>query len=361
MTNDRTHDRAFVRRAVEAAIRISIVALLVAWCYDIVRPFLVPGIWGVIIAVAVYPAYRWMENLAGGRKITAATAITLLMLLVLIGPTVLLAETLIEGAERMARALIDGTLVIPPPPPEVAAWPLIGEPLAKFWELSAQDLGRAILQIKPQIAAGGRLLLSIAANVGLGILQFVIAIIIAGVLLAHADGGDDVANAIARRLAGERGAEYADLAQTTVRSVARGILGVALIQSLLAGLGFLAVGLPAAGLLAVLCLILAVIQVGPFIVLVGAVIYVFSTATTPVAIAFTVWCLFVGLIDNILKPMLLGRGVEVPMLVILAGAIGGFLSTGIIGLFIGAVVLAFGYTLLRAWLAETKAAPELRS
>ena len=162
--------------------------------------------------------------------------------------------------------------------------------------------------------------------------------------------------AIARRLAGDRGAEYAALGQATVPSVARGILGVALIQSLLAGLGFLAVGLPAAGLLAILCLLLAVVQIGPALVLIPAVIYVFTTAETLTAIVFLVWCVFVGLLDNVLKPILLGRGVKVPILVIFVGAIGGFLASGIIGLFTGSVVLALSYTLFKAWLNDTPSA-----
>ena len=156
--------------------------------------------------------------------------------------------------------------------------------------------------------------------------------------------------AIATRLAGERGADYAELVQATVRSVTRGILGVALIQSLLAGLGFLAVGIPGAGLLALVCLLLGVVQIGPAVVLIGTVIYVFSTADTVTAVIFLIWSIFVGLIDNVLKPVLLGRGVKVPMVVIFVGAIGGFLASGIIGLFVGAVVLALSFTLFKAQL-----------
>ena len=166
--------------------------------------------------------------------------------------------------------------------------------------------------------------------------------------------GGEAVRAVAVRLAGEDGITYASIGQATVRSVARGILGVALIQSLLAGLGFLAVGVPGAGLLALVCLLLAVVQIGPGIVLAGAVIYVFTEASTPTAIAFLLWCVFVGLLDNFLRPLLLGRGVRVPMLVIFIGAIGGVLSSGIIGLFVGSVVLAVSYSVFTAWLGRTK-------
>jgi predicted PurR-regulated permease PerM len=345
-------DRIFVRRAVEAAIRIGLVALLVAWCFQIVRPFIVPVVWGIIIAVAVHPMYRRLEAALGNRRTIAATLFTLLMLILLIGPTVMLAGTVAESAHGLAADLADGTLSIPAPPESVGNWPIVGERLERFWRLASVNLTAALGEIRPQIAAFGRWLLATVGDLGLGTLQFVIAIIIAGVLLAHAQSGGDAARAIATRLAGERGAAYADLGQATVRSVARGILGVALIQSLLAGLGFLAVGVPGAGLLALVCLLLAVVQIGPIVVLIGTVIYVFSTADPFTAVIFLIWSIFVALIDNVLKPILLGRGVKVPMVVIFVGAIGGLLASGIIGLFVGSVVLALSFTLFKAWLRE---------
>jgi predicted PurR-regulated permease PerM len=345
-------DRIFVHRAVEAAIRIGLVALLVAWCFQIVRPFIVPVVWGIIIAVAVHPGYRRLEAALSNRRTIAATLFTLLMLILLIGPTVMLAGTLMESAQRLAADFTDGTLSIPAPPESVGSWPIIGEPLERFWRLASVNLAAALGETRPQIAAFGRWLLAMVAELGLDILQFVLAIIIAGVFLANAQGGGHAARAIAARLAGERGADYAELGQATVRSVARGILGVALIQSLLAGLGFLAAGVPAAGLLALVCLLLGVVQIGPAVVLIGTVIYVFSTADTFTAVIFLIWSIFVALIDNVLKPILLGRGVKVPMVVIFVGAIGGFLASGIIGLFVGSVVLALSFTLFKAWLKE---------
>jgi predicted PurR-regulated permease PerM len=345
-------DKIFVRRAVEAAIRIGLVALLVAWCFQIVWPFIVPVVWAIIIAVAVYPGYRRLEVALGNRRTIAATLFTLLMLILLIGPTMMLAGTLAESAQGLAADLTDGTVSIPAPPESVGSWPIVGERLERFWRLASVNLAAALGEIRPQIAAFGRWLLATVAELGLGILQFVLALIIAGVLLANAQGGGHAARAIAMRLAGERGADYAELGQATVRSVARGILGVALIQSLLAGLGFLAVGVPGAGLLALVCLLLAVVQIGPVVVLIGVVIYVFSTADTFTAVIFLIWSIFVALIDNVLKPILLGRGVKVPMVVIFVGAIGGFLASGIIGLFVGSVILALSFTSFKAWLKE---------
>lgn len=351
-------DKVFLARVIEVAIRIGLVALLIAWCFEIVRPFLNPAIWGLIIAIASYPGYLRLRSALAGRSGLAAVLFSLLALILLIGPAVLLAGTLVESAQELAQSLSDGSMTIPPPPESVGAWPLIGKPISMFWDLASQNLEAALRQAGPQLQSIGAWLLSGAAGVGFGILQFVFAIIIAGVLLAHADGGQTTARAVAIRFVGERGPEFADLAQATIRSVARGILGVALIQALLAGLGFLVVGLPGAGLWALICLLLSVVQIGVGLVVIPAVIYVFSTADMITAILFLVWSIFVIAIDNVLKPLLLGRGLNVPTVVIFIGAIGGFLASGIIGLFVGSVVLALGYTLFLAWLHQ---APGTRS
>ncbi len=345
-------DNSFVANAVEAAIRIGIVFILVAWCFEIVRPFIVPIIWGVIIAIATYPGYVRLYTVLGERRVPAATLYTLFMLLVVITPTVLLSGTMVEGVKAVATDLSEGTLKVPPPPEYVGAWPVIGDDLHSFWSLASQNIQAAAEKIGPEIKAVGKWLLAAAAGAGFGILQFVVAIIIAGVLMANARGGYYAAHAIAARLAGRRQTDLVDLAEKTVRSVARGILGVALIQSLLAGLGFLVAGVPAAGLWALLCLLLGIAQIGVFVILVPVIIYLFNTADMVTAVGFLIWSIPVGLIDNVLKPILLARGVKTPMVVIFIGAIGGFIASGILGLFIGAVVLALSYELFLLWLNE---------
>lgn len=349
-----SNDKAFLNRAVEVAIRLGLVAIIAVWCFEIVRPFIVPGVWGVIIAVAVYPAYRRLGAALGERHGLAATLFAVLTLILLIVPAVLLTGTLVDGAQWLAEGLRTGTLSVPPPPEGVSRWPLIGDSLYRFWNEASQNLEATLRTIGPQFKALGSWLLSAAAGAGLTILQFVLAVIIAAVLLAHASGSEHVAHIIAARLFGDRGTEFTYLADATVRSVTRGILGVALIQSLLAGLGFLAAGVPGAGLWALFCLLLSVIQIGIFPVSIPVLIYVFTTADTLTAVVFMIWIILVGALDNVLKPILLGRGVEVPMAVIFLGAIGGFLSSGIIGLFVGAVVLVLGYKLLLAWLNEDR-------
>ena len=251
-----------------------------------------------------------------------------------------------------------GELHIPPPPDSDAGWPLIGEPIVKTWTLASEDLEKALRQASPLLKGFGSWLLSAAAGAGLALLQFVLAILISGAFLAKSEAAGRMTQTVARRLAGERGLELARVAEQTVRSVASGILGVALIQALLAGLGFLVAGVPAAGLLTLICLLFGVIQLGVVIVLIPVVIYLFSTADTVTAVGFLIWAILVAPVDNILKPILLGRGVDVPMLIIFVGAIGGFLHEGIIGLFIGAVVLALGYKLFLAWVTEDSPADD---
>jgi len=354
-------DTIVLKRALEIAVRIGLVAVLAAWCFQIVRPFLYLVAWGTIIAVSTYPAYRRLEQGLNERRGLTATLFTLIMLALLIGPTLMLAGTLVEGAQELASALSAGTLSVPPPPQKIDSWPIVGAPLERLWSLASVNLQAALREVEPQIKPLGLWALSAAADTSLGIVQFVAAIVVAGVLHAHASGSGQVAHAVASRLGGERGTQFIDLAQATVRGVARGILGVALIQSLLAGLGFLAVGLPAAGLLALLCFLLAVVQIGPVLILIPTVIYVFSTGNSLTAVLFLIWSVFVSLIDNVLKPLLLGRGAKVPMVVIFVGAIGGLLDSGIIGLFVGSVVLALGYSLIVAWLEPgRKGTPDAR-
>jgi predicted PurR-regulated permease PerM len=345
-----TDNKAYFNRTIETLIRLGAVAILVIYCYQIVRPFVIPMVWGVIIAVAMYPTFVRLRAALGDRNALAAILITLLALTILLVPTAMLSETLVVGAHGLAKALYEGTLVIPAPPENVAGWPLIGERLSQFWHLASTNLQEALSQAGPRLQPVAKWLLSVVANGGIALLQFVVAIIVAGAIVAHDAAAKRVAQAIAARLANERGNELLDLARATIRSVARGILGVALIQSLLAGMGFLVMGVPGAGLWALICLLLAVVQIGIFPITIPILIYVFATADTLPAVLFLVWSILIGTLDNVLKPILLGRGVNVPMLVIFIGAIGGFLASGIIGLFIGSVILVLGYQLFLAWL-----------
>ena len=348
-----TNDTAFQRRALEATIRIGLVVLLVLWCFNIVRPFVLPVLWGAIIAVALYPLFVKFSAVLGDRKKTAATLMTLLALALLITPTVMLSESAIGNAQSLADQLREGTLNVPPPSEKVLGWPLIGERLYSAWDLAATNLGEAISRHKEQLTGIGKHLLSAAAGAGATVLQFIISIIIAGVLLVYANSSSQAVEAVAVRLMGATGGkEFTGMAGATIRSVAQGVLGIALIQAVLAGIGLIVMGVPYAGFWSLLVLLLAIIQLPTIIILGPIIVYVFSVAATVPAVIFMVWSLVVGMSDSILKPLLLGRGLDIPMRVILLGAIGGMILSGIIGLFVGAVVLALGYRLFMVWLGE---------
>ena len=343
-------DRVFLNRSLEATIRIGLLLVICIGCYKIIEPFIAPMIWGLIIAIAAHPCYQRLRLSLGERHQLAAIVFTLGFLILMIVPTVALAETLITGIKLLSEKIRDGAFTIPPPPDNLSHWFIIGEPLAKFWLLASENIQSALLQLSPAFKIMGRWLVSAAAGAGFALVNFVMAIIIAGILLAHATACHRTAHAIAIRLIPEQGDAFATLAEATIRSVANGILGVALLQSLLAGLGFMVAGVPGAGLWALLCLIGAIAQIGIGPIVIPIIIYLFYTADTFTAVAFLVWCVPITLIDNILKPILLGRGVKTPMAVIFIGSIGGLLSSGVIGLFIGAVVLALGYELFFLWL-----------
>jgi len=349
MIEQAPHTRAYVSRAVEIAIHIGLIVLLAVACLLILYPFIPLVTWGIIIAVAVYPAFQKLQKVMAGRGVLAAVLFTLVLLALVIVPAVLLGKSLIEGVQAVTAKFRAGVGIIPPPPTGVESWPIIGKPLNSLWSLASRDLSEAIRRFGPQIKAALPGVLSASAGFGLTVLQLLLSIIVSGVLLANAQAAYEVTRSLANRLFGEKGPEFQQLVGKTIRSITFGILGVALIQSVFAALGFFVVGLPAAGLWSVIFLFAAVLQAGGLL-LIPALIYVFAMASTTKAVIFLIWCIFVGLLDNVLKPMLLGRGVAVPMAVIFLGAFGGFVAMGIIGLFIGAVVLSVGYKLFIVWL-----------
>lgn len=346
-------------KAAETAIRLGVLALVVIWCFKILQPFLIPMIWGIIIAVAIHPVYSALVDVLKGRRALAATFISLAFFVLLLAPSILLGKVLVENVATLAEDFQQGAIVIPPPPAQVKSWPMVGESVANIWNLASTNLSEALKLMQPQVKAVGSWLVDVAANAGIGMLMLVFAFVIAGVLLAHSANSYRLSRGISRRLVGPHGEDFAHLAEATIRSVARGVLGVAVIQALLAGIGFVVAGVPAAGIWAFLCLISAVVQLGVGPIVIPAIIYVFATGDTTTAVIFLIWNALIMVVDNVLKPLLLGRGVDVPMVVIFLGAIGGMLLSGIVGLFIGAIVLALGYKLFQAWLAMEPQSPQV--
>jgi predicted PurR-regulated permease PerM len=349
MTEFSVETKAHIASAREVFIRMSLLVIMGVSCFLLLRPFLDLMMAGVIIAVGVYPAYQMLTKALRGRGKLAAVLCTVLLLSVIVLPTLLLAGTLIDGVSNLTDQLKAGQLKIPPAPPSLDRLPIVGKKLKDFWTLSSVDISDAARRLAPQIQ--DRIPALLAASVGIGglLLKFLFAILLAGFLLATSEKRIRFADRLFGRIFDDQGPEFEQLTVRTVRSVSSGVLGVAVIQSVLAGLGFWIVGLPGAGLWAVLFLVASVLQVG-VVVLVPAALYAFATQSTSHAVMFLIWCILVGVTDNVLKPILLGRGSNVPMAVVFLGVLGGFITMHIIGLFVGAIVLSVGYKLFIAWL-----------
>ena len=337
---------------IDTILRIVALFLLIAWCIGIILPFVEPVIWGAIIAVVLHPFFAMVKRWVGNRNMLAAVLVTLLILVILLLPTAWLLKSLIEGIQSLTTQFRDQTLVIPPPDPSVAGWPLIGKPLSEIWSLASQSLESAITTYRGPLSKLGIAIIGPLGGFGKGLIMFFISVIIAGVFLVKADASADFVRKLIRRLVGERSDEMLPVTGATIKNVAQGILGVAFFQFITAGAVFMLAGVPLPGLWAFAVMFIAVLQLPTAIVMVPVIIYLFVVKALLPAILWTILLLVIGLSDNVLKPLLMGKGSTVPMLVIFLGAIGGFIFHGLIGLFTGAIVLSVGYNLMVHWIGE---------
>jgi predicted PurR-regulated permease PerM len=337
---------------IDTILRIVVLFLLIAWCIGIILPFLEPVIWGAIIAIALYPFFAMVKRWVRNRNILAGVLLTLLLLFILLLPTALVIRSLVEGIQSLVVQFRDHTLVIPPPAPSVAGWPLIGKPISEIWLLASQNLESVITTYREPLSKLGMTILGPLGGFGRSLIMFFVSVIIAGVFLIKADASADFVRKLVQRLAGERSDEIIPIAGLTIKNVAKGILGVAFFQFVAAGTVFMLANVPLAGLWAFAVLVFAILQLPAGIVIVPVVIYLFSVKELLPAILWAVPLLLIALSDNVLKPLLMGKGSTVPMLVIFLGAIGGFVFSGFIGLFTGAIVLSVGYNLMVHWMGE---------
>lgn len=335
---------------IDITIRLVVILGLCLLSFVILQPFLLPMLWGIILSVACYPVFKSIAARVQNRKKLAAFLTSGLLISLILLPCLLLGESLYRGIQSIRGAWENGTITIPAPPNHLKEWPLIGERLYQFWLLASSNIAAALKPMSSEIRSAFGWVLAAATNFGFTLVQFLFAIVVAGVLFATSEKCTHAATALCNRLDSRKGSEFLSTSTTTIRNVAKGILGVAFIQALLTGIGMGIAGVPAAGLWALLSLILGIIQIGVAPVLIGATIYLFSTAATVTASLFILWSLLVIPLDNILKPLLLGKGAPVPTLIIFLGALGGFLKFSLIGLFVGAVILSLAYKLLLIWL-----------
>jgi predicted PurR-regulated permease PerM len=351
MESSKTNSLTFnFEKIVDTIIRLGVLALLLMWCFDILKPFVLILVWSVVIAIAIYPVYKFFIKVFRGRKILAVIVLTLFMLSVIIIPSGLIMYSLYEGVNHFRELFKAGEPLIPPPGGSTANWPAITKPIVDFWQLASDNLQEAIVKYSDQVKEYGTMLLLALAGISKGILSFIVSIIIAGVLLIYSDSSEVVTRKIFGKLVGAHNENFTSTIVLTIRNVVKGILGVAVIQATMAGIGFFIAGVPFAGLWTILSLILAIVQVGVGPIAIPVAIYMFSVSDTTTAVILAIWLGITLISDNVLKPILLGRNAPAPMLVIFLGAIGGFIYNGFIGLFLGAIILTLGYKLFMIWL-----------
>ncbi len=338
--------------SIEVAIRLGLITLLAVWCLLIVKPFILPVMWGVIIAVAVYPLFSRLKSALGGKNKLATSVYIVLALAIVITPTVMISGSLVDTAQAVVDKYEQGTLTVNPPKESVKDWPLIGDEVYGVWTEASNNLDATVNKYKPQLQKFSGQIVTTAAGAGSTVLIFIFSIIISGILMANAAGAYNFTVRLFSRLINDKeGVAYTCLSRDTIRSIAQGVIGIAVIQAVLSAIGMYIMDVPAWGLWTLLVLVLAIVQLPPILVMGFVAAYVFTIADTTPAIIFAIYALIVSSSDVWLKPLLLGRGVATPMLVILIGAIGGAILDGVIGLFVGAVVLALGFELFMAWLA----------
>ncbi|HBR1847550.1 TPA: AI-2E family transporter [Klebsiella quasipneumoniae subsp. quasipneumoniae] len=333
-------EKRLVTRFLDMFIRFSLILALASFCFTVFSPFVNMMLWALILAVALYPLHQYFAGLFAGKQGLASVVLVLLGILLIIIPTVLMITSLAESASAMIDRMGSQSFTIPPPSSRIASLPIVGERLSALWMRASVDLPG---------------LLSILASMGGGLIGFIISFIVSGIMMAWGAAGAISAQRIAIRITDEnKGVTLTRLCTSTIRAVAQGVIGVALIQALLVGVIMLMASIPAVGIFFILALILGIAQVPVILVTAPAIALMWSLGThsTGMDIFYTVLLIVAGMADNVLKPLLLGRGVDAPMPVVLLGALGGMASNGILGMFLGATLLAIGYRIFMTWVNE---------
>ncbi len=347
-------ERRVASRLLDVLIRAGFIGVLAVLCYAVFAPFLTLMAWAVILAVTLYPLHRTVARKIGGRQGLAASIVVISGGLLIVTPAALLMNSFGTSIYDFVGAVQHNTLAIPAPPEGIEEWPIVGKRIHDVWSKAHTDLPGLVESLQPKIGELARKALSIVASIGVGMLQFMASFIVAGILMAYGEAGARGSRAIFGRIAGgERGESFARLSTATIRAVAQGVIGIAFVQAILVGLALLVAHVPWAGILAVITLVLSVAQVPALIVILPAIAYIWSSGNygNGAAIAYSVILLLSGMADNVLKPLMLGRGVDAPMPVILLGALGGMATGGILGMFVGATLLALGYQIFMSWVA----------
>jgi predicted PurR-regulated permease PerM len=342
---------------IQLVIRLGLLAGLIFWTFVLIRPFVPILVWAVVLTVALNPVFSRLAKLLGGSPKLAAFVLTLINLAVVIGPATWLGVGAVEGIKDIAGQLNTGELVVPSPPQAIKAWPLVGPQLYELWDQASTNIRAFLHEVVPYLKPLATTMLGFAGDAGLGTLTFVVSVAAAGFLFPYGAQLVGAGKQFLSRIVPEQSEHLLELAGATIRAVSQGVIGVAVIQALLAGIGFRLAGIPSAGLLAFAVMLLAIVQIGAAIVVLPVIVWIWFDKDIPTALLLTVFLGIVSIIDNVLKPLVMGRGLTTPTLVILLGVIGGTLAHGIVGLFIGPIILSVVWELTVAWTRIDRAEP----
>jgi predicted PurR-regulated permease PerM len=336
-------------KVIHYSLQLLALGFILYSCYNIINPFLNIFIWGGVLSITLYPLYIRLTNIFKGKKIVPSIVITLTMLLIIIVPAGGLLFATVDEFSELKDTFHDGKLTIPPPQENIKEWPIFGDKVFTAWTEASEDINVFVDKHRDQIQPVLIQLLGLLSSAGKGILMLLGSIIVSGVFLIYANSAGNFSKSLLTKLSEEHGESITTAVAITVRNVAKGILGVAFIQCILVGIGLVIAGVPFAGIWTLICLLLAIVQIGIFPVSIGVIIYIWGVGDTTTAVLLTIWMVFLGLIDNFLKPIMMGKGAPAPMLVVFMGTIGGFIANGFIGLFTGAIIFSVSYNLIVSW------------
>lgn len=345
---------------VDVALRLALVAALAYACYRIMSPFVMVLLWTILLAVMVNPLHVWLRKRPGINNAVSAVIIGVAGSLLILLPIVLATDSVIRSTAHIVAYINEYGVPIPARPIWLERIPMIGARAGERWDAIANDLPAALQQYREQIRDGANWLGGFAAGLAGGLLTGLVSLLLASVLLAYGDEAQRFAATLTARITGDRPRAnlFIALTTSTIRAVVQGVIGVAFIQAVLVGIGFFGVGLASAGALSLLALIFGILQIPVALITLPTIVYIFMHEPTSTAVIFAVWTGIAGASDNVLRPLMLARGLDVPMPLILIGVLGGLLVDGMIGLFTGPVVLSVGYVLFAEWLRETEVGPE---
>lgn len=337
---------------IDKIIRVALLAAIAAWSFQLIYPLLGILSWGFILAVVLYPFYYWLNNLFGKRSILAATLITLFLLLLVLGITLFITNDIAHTLRDLTAQVHSGDQLLPKPPETIKQWPLIGDQLYQAWWSASDNFTTEVNKHSNILLNALKFMLGKFVSTGKDFILFVISIIFSGFLLVYSASLTVVIRKFAKRVAHHSGIDIINIIKDTIQNISRGVIGISLLQTFIFWALLLVAGVQGAALLSILALILSIAQIGLVILVIPIIIWLFLVKSLMLAVVLSTGLILDALLDGFLKPFVLSRGLSTPMMIIFIGVIGGIWVYGLIGVFIGPVVLAVSYALLHQWIEE---------